>query len=346
MKKHTLSLAMVFITVLGWAQTKEPNSVPEKEVRKKVIQKFKEKHSDVTDAVWHPYPNRYWKNQEAGTSVYFPIMWSSNEPDYYEVRFTDENGKIRKVYGRGGTWEITSRPITEEAIPQEITVQLEERGFTSWTKMNIENISKSGQNGIFCKIWLSKDKKNRILYFDETNKLVKTLKSDNDINLIVQENTKLKEVPKTGEERKIARSEVPKLVGTKAKKNHVDVEIIEWVEYTRVYDPFQTGHKKSYYDLALPTFYQAIFKDKSGKFVATYNSYGELLEVAQIFNTKSLPKAIQQTMKSASYKSWTFEKEHDKLEIDKGLIIYRIYGNVNSESRMIILDENGKIATL
>ena len=339
MKKLIVFLAMIFVINLGWSQSKEPNSIPEKEVRKKVIQKFKEKHSEVVDAVWYPYPNRYWKNQESVTPVYYNTLGLNNDPDYYEVRFSDENGKVRKVYERDGTWKITSRPITEVALPQEISTQLAKKELSNWTKTNYEKISKSGVVGSFYKVWLVNEKKKRILYFDNENELVKTLKFDNDLKLT---NT-TKNTPRSAKSSKITTSEVPASIRTKAKKNHNDAEIIEWVMYTRIYDPFQTGNVRSYYDLELPAYYQVLFKIKSKKFVATYNSYAELLEVSQTIITKDLPKAVKKTLKSKPYSSWILDKEQDKLKTENGLIIYKIYGLENKELRMLILNKSGEV---
>ncbi|MEO9804730.1 MAG: PepSY-like domain-containing protein [Reichenbachiella sp.] len=344
MKKIRIShILFVFglLFILSYGQAQEPQSVSQKEVPKKVIKEFKETHANIEDAKWYPYPNRFWKEQSASL-VNFPIIWINNIPNYYEVRFSDEKGKIRKVYDRTGKWIVSSRALAESDLSASISSQLDDKGYGTWEKVNIERISKSGETGKFYKIWLKNQRKKRILFFDESGKLVKTLKWDDDTNMTTDNKAKLKNAPGTSKaKRQIAAKDVPDRVREKAKKDHIDVEAIEWVEYTRVYDPFEGLSGHSYYDILTPSFYQMIFTNNTGKFKATYNYLGELLEVAEVVKTKKLPEAVRKLMKSDLYKLWEFNKEHDLLNREDATMIYRIYGIENNRAVQLVLDEEG-----
>jgi len=345
MKNVVFSILLLAVTTIfiGKSFAQEPQTIPEKEVPKKVIKNFKEKHPNITDAIWYPYPNRYYKKQEEIYKVY-PILWTNNVPEFYEVRFADDKGKLRKVFDRKGTWKITSRSIAEADLPSGINSQLADAGYGTWEKVSLERTSKSGETVRFYKIWLRNKNRKRILFFNDSLKLVKTLKWDDDTNFVVEANAKLKNAPGFIKgKRSIAAEKVPETVTAAVKESYVDIEIIEWVEYKRVYDPFQSGpFGFSYYDIQLPNYYQVLMSDDTGKLKATYNHRGELLEVAEVIESKNLPKNVRQEMKREDYKMWTFEESHDKIEIGKDKYVYRIFGIINNEPALLILDEKGK----
>ncbi|MFY0600105.1 MAG: PepSY-like domain-containing protein [Cyclobacteriaceae bacterium] len=338
MKKLIPLLILILIWNVGWSQVKEPNSIPDKEVPKKVINKFKEKNPGATNAKWYPYPNRYWKSPQV-QPVYLPIGWSNSSPDYYEVRFSDDRGALRKVYDRVGSLKVTSRPFSEADLPIVITDQLEKKGYAGWKRVNIERVSKSGEKGHFFKIWLRDKGKKRILFFDETGKIVKTLKWDDDTNLTADSDSRLKRAPDAN--RKIEPASVPQKVKEKVKKQYIDVTIIEWLTQERVYDPFDNEYGLSYYDLEIPAFYQVIIAAKKNRIIATYNEWGDLLEVAEIVSTKALPKAVRQIMKSDKYKLWSFEKQHNKIEMEDGSMVYRLFAYLKNEPVNLLLDGKG-----
>lgn len=343
MQKSLLFIFALVMCLGVFSQSKEPNRISEDKVRKKVLEKFKTQHPEVNEAIWYPYPNRYWKNEEGATPFYFPVLYTNHTPDYFEVRFSDDRGKLRKVYDRTGVLQVTSREVQAATLPNAAKEQLTAKGYADWSLVKIEKLTKSGVQGSYYKVWLRQEKKNRILFFDNQGKITGTSKFDNDINFYAKDNAKLKEAPGTGK-RRIAASEVPTVVKNKARKNHANFEIIEWVEYTRIYDPFQTGDTRSYYDLALPAFYQVYFNDGSQKYVATYHANGELLEEAEIVLKGKLPKAVKAAMKAKLYKDWKFNKEHDKILLEDGRAVYRIYAYADGELKMAILNEQGTYA--
>ncbi len=339
--RNALFTALSFWILAASAQTNEPNRMPEEKVRKKVVEKFKAQHPQVSGQVWYPYPNRYWKNEQGATPMYFPILWTNHVPDYYEVRFSDDKGKIRKVYDRTGVIQVTSREVEAFALPEQAKGLLTEKGYSDWSLIKIERLTKAGVQGSYFKVWLNQGKKNRILFFDQEGKLVKTMTFDNDLNFAANANAKLKQAPGSRNHKVVDEDNVPVVVKNKVRKNHVNVSIIEWSEHTRFYDPFATGDTRSYYDLTLPVFYQAVLDSKSGKYRATYSSYGDLLEIAEVISKKELPKTIRSEMKAKLYQDWKFDKEHDRIERENGRFIYRIYATSDGEPRIILLNDQG-----
>lgn len=334
----TMIWVIVFMALLSHAQTQE--GLTSKDIPKKVLKAFSEKNQGSTDVIWFPYPNKR-SNKSEDYTIYFPILWDNHLPNFYEVQFNDENGKIRKVYGRNGNLLITSRPMRHENIPNQITEQLTEKGFQNWKKVSVEKVVKSGVQGSFYKIWLKDKKKKRILFFDDSFKLVKTLKWDDDTNFVAEQNTKLKNAPGVTK-RKVASTEVPDKVKSKVKKNHVDIEEIEWFIHTRVYDPFKVESSNySYYDIEIPILYQLIYYSKKRKYKVTYNYLGELLEIAEVLHHKLLPESVKKSLKSSKYASWKFAKEHDKIEVDDNNFVYRINGDDSGSPVQLILDEKG-----
>ena len=331
------SLAISYSRI-GMGQDKLPQSVEEKEVPRKVLKNFQEKHPDVKEASWFPYPYRYWKESGA-VPKQFPILWDNNLPQYYEARYTDGKGSVRKVYRRGGTWLLTSRLLTEGALPDEIISQLSDKGYSKWKRLSIELVTKESEKGKFYKIWLTDGKKKRILFFDQSYQLVKTLKWDNDANFTADNNAKFKNAPQS---KRIVSDKLPMKVRTSAEADYQEVEIIEWSVYTRFYDPFQNG-LFSYYDLRVPTFYQLLFSADKSRYKATYSSAGELLEVSQVLYTKDLPGPVRKKMKSKDFSSWQYENEHDKIDLEGGHYYYRIYGASGDEMKVLILDERGEL---
>jgi len=338
-------LAILLFLIVGIfslrGQNKQPNSVPDKQVPKAVLKKFKEKRPSAVDVKWYSYPNQYGTDKGAAPS-YYPIGWAGNTQDYYEVRFSDEKGKVREVYDRGGFWKVTSRPIEHSALPEELISQLTEKGYAAWQKVNLEKISRTGQKGQFYKIWITQDKRKRILFFDESFKLVKTLRWDNDIKLMVNADAKLKDAPGVRRNRRIIAAEkVPSEIRTKARKNHVDVEFIEWSVSSRTFDPFDETSGFSYYDVVIPAYYQLIFSHKSSRLIASYSSEGELLEIADLMETKRLPKAIRKTISSEAYEGWKWENEHERVESEDGQVYYRVYGAESDTPNVLVLNEDG-----
>lgn len=337
MKHIATSVFLSLLINIGYGQINAPTSIPQKEVPKAIIKKFTDKRADATDAKWFPYPNEYGNDHGVAPS-YFPTNWTASSREYFEVRYSDKNGSVREVYDKWGAWQLTSRPVQGD-LPQPIISQLSEKGYDSWTKINQELVSRVGQKGKFYKVWFTLKKKKRIVFFNESFEHVKTLKWDNDINFESSEASKLKLAPGVKRARKpVEPTTVPVVVRNNAKMNHAEIDVIEWYATARIYDPFGSGF--SYYDISIPAFYQLIFTTKSGKYVASYSTIGELLEVAQIITTADLPQAIKKLIQAEEYKSWTWELEHDKIEIDKE-VIYRLYAADNNGPTFFLVNSKG-----
>ena len=340
---NNLVLSAIFsLMVFCKCFAQEPISIAEKFVPKKITNKFKKNHPEISDVKWYPYPYKYKQSKEA-TPVVFPILWQHNSPNYFEARFKDQKGELRKVYDRTGGWLVSSRPISINDISDDIKTQIKSRGFSDWTIIQVERISKSGVEGKFFKLWLKQDSKTRILYFDERGKFVKTLSWNNDKNFTPKSNTKLKNAPAS--KRKvnvITASDVPAPIKQKLRKDYAEVEVSQWALSVRVHDPYQFGSSYAYYDVEIPVLYQVKFKSKSGKFIVTYNAMAEVLESAEIITTKKLPKPVREAMNSTTYDKWKFSDEHDKLKVDDKMFVYRVYGILEGKEVYIVLNENGK----
>ena len=343
MKKLIIYLSLSSAIFFLHGQVNQPSSISEKQVPKAVLKTFKKKRPNASGATWYPYPNQYGKDR--GTVPrYFPIGWRGYVQDYYEVKFFDEIGPLREVYDRGGNWKVTSRPV--DGFPEQLNAILNEKGYSEWNREKLEKISKVGQSGKFYKVKVSQDKKKRVLYFDESFKLVRSWRWDNDTKLMVNVNAKLKEAPIRRNKRVITADNVPAEVRSKAKKNHINVEIIEWSVYSRPFDDPEGSAEFSFYDIPVPAYYQLIFSDKTDRFVVSYSVEGELLEIADLIETKKLPKAVRQTISSEAYESWKWESEHERVEAEDGNIYFRLYGSENDTPRVLIMSADGKTVNL
>ncbi len=333
-------LSLVLFFHVSFSQ--ELLSVPEREVPVKVLKKFDKKYSEIENETWHPYPNRFVREGKI-TPTLLPLFWNSATPDYYEVRFNNGKNDIRIIYEAGGSWRVTSKVMNINELPVEISNQLDSKGYSEWQKLRVELVSKTREEGVFYKVWLTHDKRKRIFFFNENYEIVKTLKWDNDINFYVKEKAKLAEAPDSRRLKKtIPSGEVPKVVRSKAKENHVKMEVIEWSVRTRVYDPLGK-FGTSYYDITLPAFYQVILSDGTERFKAIYSAQGELLEVAQIITRKQLPDPIKKVFKSDTYTRWKFSEEHDKIEVIPGAFAYRVYGVEDKVEKVLLLDSSGQL---
>ena len=322
------------------AQQKEPTALPEKDVPKRVLNKFKEKHVNAKDVRWYPYPNQYV--DRSAEPVHFPIGWRGNAPNYYEVRYSDDVGKIRKIYEGDGSVLITSRPLSAADIPNQIKNQLNDKGYNGWQVLSVERISRRGEAGKFLKIWLRNDGKKRILYFNESHKLVKTLRFDNDVIFSVNEKARFKVAPRSTRQRAIAGLDVPETIKSKVKAQYKDMEVVEWYINERIYDPFESGTPGLvYYDIKTPVYYQLLFKVKKKQCITTYNSEGGLLESAEIIPMKKLPTLVLITMKN-DFPSWKLSNRHDKVEMEDGNYLYKVYGTFNDLMNVVILNEKGQ----
>lgn len=65
--------------------------------------------------------------------------------------------------------------------------------------------------------------------------------------------------------------------------------------------------------------------------------------MAEILKTKALPDAVKRTMKSDTYGTWSFEKLHNKIELDDGSIVYRLYGSIDNKLDLLIIDSKGDL---
>lgn len=333
----------ILVSVQLLAQEKEPNSIAEKELPKNVLAEFKKRQSATPNVKWYPYPYEYGKSHEV-TPVFYPVGWKGYAPDYYEARFIDEKGKVRMVFHRTGQWQITSRPLEKQDMPAAINSQLIDKGYGDWERLKIELISKSGETGKYVKIWLQKEKKKRILYFDESSNLVKTLKWDDDTNFVVDGKARFKTAPGSSRQKAVISDNVPQKVRNKVRSDYKDVNIIEWYVNERLYDPFNSGPGgMDYYDISAIVYYQVLFTQNKVRYIATYSSLGELLEVGEIIKTNKLPKPVLTTMEN-KYSSWKLAKVHDKVEMRDGTFLYKVYGINGDEMDMVILDANGQEA--
>ncbi|MEP5611482.1 MAG: hypothetical protein ABJP45_04500 [Cyclobacteriaceae bacterium] len=341
MKKITSCLFMILCIFMLNGQEIQPNTISERNVPKAVLKKFKERRTEATDVKWYPYPNQYGKDVSKALA-YYPAGWAGNVQGFYEVRFSDKKGAVREVYERGGTWRVTSRPIQGD-LPPEITAQLSEKGYDSWSKGKQELISRVNVQSKFYKIWFTQGKKTRILFFTESYRHTKTLRWDNDTKLMVNADVKPKATASVKRnKRPIAAKDVPATVKAKAKKNQAEIEILEWFTYAHVQNPLAIEDQDfSYYDIPTPAFYQLIYTDKSGKFMASYSTEGELLEVAQLVTTKMLPKAIKRTLQTEVYAEWKWEDEHELVEVEDQ-VFYRLYGAQNDTPGIITLNSKGE----
>ncbi len=335
-KIHFLCLLLLFFSFqfASSQQKKELRQLAEKEVPKKVLNKFSEQNAAATQVSWHPYPNQYGPDR-SGTFRYYPIRWTTYSPSYYEVRYENNGEKIRKVYDWVGALIVTSRPATTSEA--ELNTVLNIKGYSGWTVLSVEKVSKP-KVGSFLKVWLTREKKRRILFFDEKMDLVKTLRWDNDTRLMVNaektpgSNSKKRREP-------VSKIDVPEVVIKNALENNQDAQVIKWFTYTGNYDPFAADF--SYYDVEIPVFYQALLKDKSRTYFNTFTNNGELVESSEIVTLKKLPKPIKDALYSSKFKSWKWDTEHNLIRTADGRVLYRIYGIENDTSRTLIMNEKG-----
>ncbi|MEQ6119825.1 hypothetical protein [Reichenbachiella sp. MALMAid0571] len=338
-----LLLISVLLLIVAESNAQTPVSIPARKVPKIVLKSFKELHPDANEVKWYPYPYHYHQGSDV-SPTFLPILWENNTPNYYEARFSDEKGEVRNIFDFGGSWYVTSRPLAGN-LPVEIEVQLKEKGYGIWKRHNEEQIVKSGEDGKFYKVWLTDKNKKRILYFNESYKLVKILKLDNDINFTEEDHEKFKNAPGfSKQEKTVTEKDVPAQVQTSANQNHLDVDVIEWSIHERLYDPFQNSiFDHGFYDLEVPVLYQLLFFDKDKKYKVTYNAQGEILEEVEVIERKDLPDEVLNTLKSDQYKDWVFDSEHERILYGKRKSLYRIYGKVMNEAKQLILDAKGNI---
>ncbi len=339
MSKLSVLIFSILVVFNAYSQKKEPNAVANNEVPKKILAAFKEKHPNQTDVKWYPYPYQYGKDREV-TGVYYPIGWKSSAPNYYEVRFTDDKGKIRKVYNLSGQLIITSRVLSESDIPPSIITQMNELGYGDWKKLMVERVTRAGDPEKYLKIWVKKDKKKRILYFNEAGRLAKTLKFDDEINFAASENARFKVAPKATKQRKIASTEVPEKIRNKPKDQFKELATVEWYLNETVYDPFAGPYDMVYYDITIPIYYQVLFSKGNSFYIATYDQVGEFVELAEVVKTKALPKPIKKYFKKVKPEI-ALTEVHDKVEMEDGTYWYRVYGVWNNQLQMMILNEQG-----
>ena len=298
-------------------------------------------HPDATNVKWYPYPHHSYKDSKVDPT-FLPILWENSSPNFYEARFSDEKGEVRNIFDFGGSWYVTSRPLAGN-LPQEIEVQLKEKGYSIWKRHNVEQVNKSGEDGKFYKIWLTNENKKRILYFNQSYKLVKILKLDNDIKFTEEDHEKFKDAPGFSKPKKsTSEKEIPEMVKASVRKNYPNVKVIGWRIHERMYDPFQNGNfDHSFYDVDIPLLYQLSFFDKNKKYKVTYNGKGEILEEVEVLELKNLPREIRDQMNSDTYLEWSFAAEHQRIIFRKKKALYRIYGAFKDESVELIFDSKG-----
>ncbi len=319
------------------------SGISDKEVPQKIKKAFNTKYPDAVEPIWYPYPNiRNSNNQQKVTPIFYPIGWRGDSPDYYEVRFKSENNYLRVVYNLSGIAQIISRRLDKSEIPSEVNVQLKDKGYADWKVVALEKITKRGESGKYFKIWLKSEGKKRILYFDESFKLVNTLKFDNDLNFVVNENARFKTAPKSVRQKSISSAEVPEKIKTKFTAKFKDIEIIEWYSNQTYYDPFAASGDPAFYNISAPAYYQIIFTQKGKKYIATYGVDGVLQELGEIIGIKKLPQGIKDAMKK-NYPNWTLAKVFDKVEVEEGSFLYKVYGINNNQMDMLIMDEGGEV---
>lgn len=329
--------------LIGVSHGQEPISITTKKVRKSVLRSFKELHPDATEVRWFPYPYHYSKGSDSDP-IFLPILWENSTPNFYEARFSDEKGEVRNIFDFGGSWYVTSRPLVGN-LPEEIEIQLKEKGYQTWQKHNAEQVIKSGEDGIFYKVWLTNDNKKRILYFNQSYKLVKILKLDNDIKFTEEDHEKFKDAPGFSKPKESpTEKEIPELVKASVRKNHPNVKVIGWRIHERMYDPFQNGNfDHSFYDVDIPLSYQLSFFNKNKKYKVTYNGKGVMLEKVEVLEQNKLPEKILSQMDSNKYLEWSFAAEHQRIIFGRKKSLYRIFGTFKDEPVELLFDSKGQL---
>jgi len=329
--------------LIGVSHGQEPIGIATKKVRKSVLRSFKELHPDATEVKWFPYPYHYSEGSDSDP-IFLPILWENSTPNFYEARFSDEKGEVRNIFDFGGSWYVTSRPLVGN-LPDEIEIQLKEKGYGAWKRHNAEQIVKSGEDGKFYKVWLTNENKKRILYFNQTHKLVKILKLDNDINFTEEDHEKFKNAPEFSKPKaNISEKDIPEVVKASASKKYLDAKVLEWTIHERMYDPFQSSiFDHSFYDVEIPLSYQLSFFDKNKKYKVTYNGKGEVLEEVEVLELNKLPEKIKGQLDSDKYLEWSFSAEYQRIILGKKKSLYRIYGTFKDGPVELIFDSNGQL---
>ena len=231
--------------------------------------------------------------------------------------------------------------LTTADVPTKIFVQLSSRGYEIRDQLRIEHIARTGEQGTFYKIWLQNGNKQRILYFNESGTLVKSLKFDDDTNFTEDQQTRFKSAPRAFQKDNKAHARIQQKVINQIRSKFGEFNNSEWYEFDYTSYSFRMKNRElSYYDLDIPGYYAVRFNAQNICYIALFNPEGIILEMAEVINSESLPQDIQRNIKN-DFSSRKLGQEHHKVSLQDGSELYKIYFEFEGQLELIIMNKHG-----